>query len=380
MAGKKKEEADAELEDLDVREVSIVDRPAIKRRFLIVKRDNGPEEDMPKVKVSKDEDSSLLDLLFGSDDDKPDMDQDADIVLDEDIDLEAITKTAVEGTGKIVSVMVGKLTKVVSTLKSAEAAVPADAATEVKSIAKTLGGLVQKLGGKGADDKTEKAADSPALLKVCSASLQQLMSAATKIKEISKSAEEVPAALIGSISVAAVALAKSVTAPKADAEAGSTADDTADDKGKTKTTKKDEPLFRVFVTKGDEDNPEIIVKAGAKMKKLRLNQFRKAVSTLASLLKELEGDTSDSDKGVQKSDVSEIVNAGLAKGFELLEKKLGATVTDTVKASIEAVTKRLEAVEDTVPAGNGDADATETKPDEVKKTEGGMWSSVFAQQ
>ena len=41
MAHKTPNAAEAKLTDLDVREVSVVDRPANKRRFLIVKRDEG---------------------------------------------------------------------------------------------------------------------------------------------------------------------------------------------------------------------------------------------------------------------------------------------------------------------------------------------------
>lgn len=417
--GSKKPQADAELEELDVREVSIVDRPANKRKFLIVKRDaaglDTSEEAMPnRVEVIKDEDS-LLDLLgLGLDDAD---DSETEVVLDEEIDIEAITKAAVEATTKVVAAMVGRLSRVVSSLKSGgdaggddkggddagdkeakKAEVPAKTLTEIKGIAKTLGALADKLGGQtgGGDGKggeaeadgekeAAKKADTASVLKVCSAALQQLMSAAGKLKSIDKGAAEVPSAIVSDIGSVAVALAKAVTGGEAEAEGGDKdAKKDPTDTSDKKTTKKAEAPFQVFVTKGDDDDPEIIIKAGAKMKKARLNQFKKAVETLMSLLKELEGDQGGGDKdakdkkGVKKSETGDL-REQLVKGFELLETKLGEKVDAAVTAAMGTVTKRLDEIEETVPPSNGDADATETKPEEVTKKTTSMWSSVFAQ-
>lgn len=397
----KKPQADAELEELDVREVSIVDRPANKRKFLIIKRDVAGldlEEDMPDTRVTKDDDTSLLDLLgleLGDDDSDFDH-RDGIVTLDDDFDLEAITKAAIEETNRIVSAMVGRLSKVVSALKGGggggddkdaeKAEVPPKVAGEIKSIAKTLATLAQKLSGQGGEPGGEpdgekeaaKKADSAAVLKVCSAALQKLMSAAGKLKAIDKGAEEVPTAIVADIGAVAVALGKAVELPADDGDKG--ADDKVDDADKKKTTKRAEP-FQVFVTKGTDDDPEIIIKAGAKMKKARLNQFKKAVETLMSLLKELEGDQGgDKDakdkKGVQKSDTSDL-NEKLVKGFELLQSKLGDMIAGTMKTALEPITKRLDEIEETVPPGNGDADVTEVKTEEVKKSDEGLWSNLF---
>lgn len=398
MASSKKQEADAELEELDVREVSIVDRPANKRRFLIVKRAGEPEEDMPnKVEVIKDEDS-LLDLLglgdAAGDSDITDEDETPEVTIEE-FDLEVITKAAIAETMKVVNAMVGRLSKVVSTLKGSggdkeaeKAEVSEKTLSEIQSIAKTLGALADKLGSdeKGDEKEAAKKADASTLAKVCGGALQQLMSVSAKLKGIDKGADEVPTAIVQTIGSVAVALAKAVSAGEKEPSKGGDKDAAkepakgGDKKDPTELRDKEraQKRLQIFVTKSDDEDPEIIIKAGAKMKRSRLNQFKKAVETLMSLLKELEGDQGGSDakkdtKGVTKSEDSDSINEKLVKGFELLESKLG----EKIAAALEPVTKRLDEIDNTVPPGNGDADATETKPEEVKKSGDGFWSSVF---
>lgn len=144
----------------------------------------------------------------------------------------------------------------------------------------------------------------------------------------------------------------------------------ADKKGKDAKGKTEKAL-ELFKAAGsaDDDDPEVIIKAGAKMKRSRLSKLKKAVETLAELISELEGEASGGkEKATKAVDLTPVMDridefaSAVKSRFEALEEK-----TDTVN-------KRVENIENTRPAGNGEAD-----PDPVQKSDGedNFWAGVL---
>lgn len=390
-----KQEAEAELEELDVREVSLVDRPANKKKFLIIKRARQKtleDEEMEFSEILKgDSDASLLELLGLSDgtvEDTQDSDE-IDITFDDTLDFDVITKGNVQELAKAVSLLVGRLAKAVNSLKSQKAEPGSQLVRELQTIAQAIVSVIERLGDSGPEKSDTEKADGPGLLKAASSALQSMMQVAAKLKELG-GADSVPSAIIAKLKSAAESLLKAIgtgssggkdkkpAGQQQEDDAGSS--DSEDDSEKRKTKKRDDKL-QIFVCNKEEENPEIIIKAGAKMRKARLNQFEKAVETLMSLLKELKGDQEDEGKkrkSVSKNSSMDL-NEALSKGFEVLESRLGEKMDDAIKGlkgQVEEVAKRVEEVETGVAPGKGDADVTEVEKDTVKKQEG-FWSNLF---
>lgn len=141
-----------------------------------------------------------------------------------------------------------------------------------------------------------------------------------------------------------------------------------DGDGKAKTEK----AFEVFKAAGtgDDPDPEIVIKAGAKMQRSRLSKLKAAVETLATLVKELEGDVGGDgkDKKVSKADVD--LTPVISK-IEEIGESIGKRV-EVLESTVGQVSKRVEVVEKTRPAGNGEGD-----PEPVQKKNDNLWAGIL---
>jgi cation transport regulator ChaB len=394
--------AEARLDDLDVREVSVVDRPANKKRFLIVKRRDGNlavlEEKMPRQAIArtdaeryglerieeeevvvKDEDQdddagSFLDILDLVDVDVDEEEEAEPDEEEEEPELEVVEKTKAGAAAAKVKAWLGQLSAIVSQLKKlAGKDLPGPVKSRIASIAKAITAFVGA--GEGGDDKDDDKAEKASAdtaLRAASGALQKLMSAAAKLKAADK-ASDVPSGVVKQLSAVAALLAKA-------GAGGGGKDDKEDDKDEPAADDKDKKTkkrLEVYVSKGDGEM-EIIFKAGRKMKKARLNQFRKAVETLKGLLDELEGADGD-DKATKKS-----VEAAVTKALEGFSAKLGKAMdklTETLDGKISDVNKRVDDLDNTRPAGEGDEDTDDAKTEqqtEINKSKKGMWSNLLA--
>lgn len=309
-----KQKPEYRLEDLQVHEVSVVDKPANLRPFLIVKRKEGGvqvtlEENMPNVTA----DGSIMDIL-------------------ELAGLDVTTKDSSDVSEKINTLLAG-FTK---------------AATAVKQF--------------GEDELAPETKQ--------------------EIADLAKSAAD---------------LAGSFTAPKED------------------------DSLEVTKEEGEDGEILLVVKRGAKMKKSRLEAFRKAVATLKSVLEELEGSapdeksrggkpmkkeqdqelapatTEDSKAGVQKEETTEAkptevkaeevqkeepkeepkdnepsVAEVLAKGFETMAK----TLSEQFDKKLEEVSKKVDEL-GSVAVSKGDSDVEETVEVEKSEEKPGIWNNLF---
>lgn len=146
---------DARLEDLDVREVSIVDRPAIKRRFLIVKRDDTTEGTMARRAVPAAEfrkDQAGTDVGF------------ADILglVGEAAELQGehttVEKAVKAGEAlKVATDALEALTALVEESKKGKK-LPDDGADRLKKVAAALTGLAKKVGPDRDEEKARRGA------------------------------------------------------------------------------------------------------------------------------------------------------------------------------------------------------------------------------
>jgi len=407
MATKTPKDAEAKLTDLDVREVSVVDRPANKRRFLIVKRDGGglavirTEEKMSKraipraaaeefghilltdddqddrATILKDED--LADLIGAEEGDGPDEDASDE---DEDAEIEPIEKGMVADAIKITKAALSKLMAVVNKLKKGkEAGAKPDPATlsVVRQVAAALTAMVEKLGeaggkgdkGKGKEqdsdegdkgDKTEKAAKDA--LTVCTAAVGSLTNAINQLKELEADGD-VPPPVLNALRACATSLA----ALAGDEGAAGAGDEEQGDKGKKgkpfgkpedeekgKTEKAARP--EVFLKRGNDADPEVIIKVGTKMKRTRLSLFKKAVEMLAEILKELS--PSDQDRAKDSKANQDFQRAMLAK-------------LDGIVGEVKKVSTRVEDLE----SGGRPAGTDEDPPKPIEKKAKGLWSGLL---
>ncbi len=385
--GGKRSDAKTEIEDLDVREVSVVDRPAIRRKFLIVKSEDGLEvirqEEDPKMAKNKDtetvDEHGILDLL--------------DVNKDE------------EGEGGATKA-VDRLMVLAATLKDEEGdTITQESCDELCSITEALAGKPV--------DKVETAKLTPHEAEErVSKAVGQMMIVAKQAEDGGESELESQCQAIGS-----------ELAPLAKDEGSISNQD---------------GTLKVFVVAGGGEDPEIMIqKAGAKMKRSRLSAFEKAVQTLVTLLSEIKGepqdknkkkdktqksseedqdmstkdekdtkdtktddkaevnkddkdtkpedkqeakpeDKQDGDETVTKSWVKEQINEAVTKGLEGVTstiKEMGDKFSD----GLDKLTKRMDEVDETAPAGEGDGGEDGGDAEATEKKDKPFWGGRFLQ-
>lgn len=390
---KKKKEV-TELEDLLVKEVSMVDHPAILRTFVIVKRQNTEDQTMAReafaagdtgdhvVEEDADESEAVIKEAAEATAEAAE-DEDAGTVdlleLVEYEDAEAETEEDEEEADPDSE---GEIQEILKAVTVAQAFKPLNAALQqmmgatndtkklgkkqlTKEVSSKFRGIMLALNlisGKG-KVKTEKAEAGTA--KAATAALQKLMSLVNTLKGM-KQTEAFP----GKLATQAKAIAGSISGLLATSPATS--------------KKKQKAEATVAKAKGTDD-PIVIIKAGKKMKKIRLAKLREAVTLLSSILKELEGDdkmvkeakTEDTkaDK-VEKKEEAKPTEETEGASATLAEIKDGITkLGEAIKGlgdSVETVTKRVTDLEGTAPESNADEDP----PEEVKKKRN-LWDGVI---
>jgi chromosome segregation ATPase len=399
------EEAEAALEDLEVKEVSVVDRPAIGRRFLVVKNADGDvelineeeamsrgmipagaAEDFGHVKDTDDSEEGLADLfsvLFTEDDDS------------EPAGVESITKTAKADALKATSDAMGALTNVVASLKQADASgdLTEDQTKALGDVAKALAAAADKMGSKSDDeDKTsqqqeEQAKSAAAALQKASDALQQLVQLVNRIKGLDDGIDKIDDEIVGSVRTIGKTLGSLAGAKEPEDKAkdeedkkdddkkaappfggapgggGQGGDDEEEDEDKNKGPQ--QKRFEVF--KGDVDangDRSIVFKIGRSMRKTRLSKLRAAVKTLVALMEELDP---KKDKAT-KVDLSPVTSQ-LTALTEAVTK-----ANETVKA-IDSRVATIEQEDTTVPAGRGEQQTEQIeKKDDAKK---GLWDNLL---
>jgi hypothetical protein len=377
------------LEDLDVREVSVVDKPANDSPFLVVKSLDGKlvfqlKESKHMPGTQNQEGGDILDLLglgFGSDSNGGAAPDAGAASGDPSVPLEiekSSFRTAVE---QAINTIMQKLTKAATDLGDEPTE---DQIGAVDWVAKALAALADKL-GEGEGEAIEPGDTiSASVLKATNS----LMGAAALVKELDEEADTAPDAVPGTLRAVASLLTKAIEdvkkaqKPNANPDDGTVSDHAGANADGSTSVGQPEQL-EVFVSKAADGNHMLILKRGAKMKKARLNQLKKAIETLNSILSELQGDEGGDDAGkgkTQKAAAPDIAQQ-LAKGFEALEGRIGEKITEALKPvneALETVTKRVDDIDGETSGGNGEGDPEETK---VVKNDGakpGMWDSLFA--
>jgi DNA-binding HxlR family transcriptional regulator len=393
MAKQKKKTEVTDLEDLQVKEVSLVDRPANLRTFLIVKR--ATEEIMPRE-------------AFAAGDDTGDYvveEQDEETVSEEVIKeaAKATAEAAEDEGGDTVDLLElvedeedaddaepdpeGEIQEILKAVTVAQAFKPLNAAlqsmmgatNEAKKVGKnkisketaskfrSVMLALNLISGKGKIE-TQKAEGEAG--KTATAALQKLMKLVNTLKGM-KQTDAFP----GNLASEAKAIAGSISGLLATSPTAA-----SKKKAEAKVTK----------AEGTDDNPIVVIKAGKKMKKTRLAKLREAVTLLSSILKELEGDkmAKKQDEPAKKPEdaKTEDTKADKVEKAETETKPEDATALSEIKEGIaklgeaitglgekvETVNKRVADLEGTAPEGN----AEEDPPEEVKK-KAGLWDNVI---
>lgn len=397
MAGTPKG-AEARLTDLDVREVSVVDRPANKRRFLIVKRDDGNlavirmEEPMSRTAIPREAAEEFGHILLSDGDDKATILKDDDIAdlvgLGEEDGEEEETEAAADGeivevekgvkdeAIKIAKAALQRLMSIVNKLKGASkekgGKLPAPLSNEVRTLAQALSALAQKLGGKGKGKDTDDAAEKAVSDAVggLTAAVEKLMEVVNALKALDQAATEVPGEIVTQIQGVATMLAQVASRFGAGEEAPEEGAADAKKKPEKPEAEQAQKIKRpeVFVKRSDDGDPEVIIKAGRKMKRTRLSLFKKAVEMLQEILREIDAAAAraDAEEPQRRQTKTEADN-------DSFQAKLLETLT-SIKDEVGKVTKRVSDLEGTHPAGS-----EEDPPEVVEKKRTGIWGSVFNQ-
>lgn len=467
MAGTEKPKgAKAELVDLDVNEVSIVDRPANKRRFLITKQVDGEislEVEEIQMNGEVDGNVTILDLLEkdagAATDERPaeqpleevpievekstkdllqELNEVAVLAKSDGIEsvvdklqvlAEVFEQTALDGGGTSLGVekseaadlimeAVACVTESITTFennhiektlrKESSADLLATASTAiVKAIGVSLDDLEKWPVAKGKnlaaimnrtiDAKSNTRFERADLVKRLATSVNLTPSTITQIlrAEITCATKPQLTKFAGVLGVAPQTLINAAVRDGCRFELSK--DDTQDGD--------DIECFTKTCSTCDTD-PEILLKAGAAMKRTRLSEFRKAVERLNAILKELEGDDMDDvKKDVQQPtseapaveaptakpteetqttvtpqvvDIAKAVSDAIGPALEALEKKISEqikTAVQPVSDGLAAVQKRVDGIEETNPGG------TELEPGETTATRKGAdplnWGSIL---
>lgn len=380
------------LEELDVREVSLVDRPANQKPFVIVKCEGGiptelPEaeemarrsavaasESTPGVVIEKTkggvvieiDDISQLDPLDVVDDDEEthvdkneaegdEADTDDTGEGEEDSDSDQLVIKA--STLTLVSESLTRLMDVVNAISKADALEDTHTA-ELRDIAKALSPEANT-----ADVTAEDAR------KVTTDALSKLMTTVNLVKALDDEIDALPDAVTKQIDEIAANL---------NGVAASTIEKNNDE---VTNPESDEPKIIVYKSERDDGDLDLVIKRGAKMKTTRLSKLREAHAMLSKLIEELEGEQAASDGGKKKKttksdDTQEGVDVeALVSEVTGAVKKTIADVAKTInetlnglKGEIDTVTKRMDEADGTVPDGHADDDETgDDDPEAVKK-------------
>ena len=374
--------AQAELTNLEVREVSLVDRPANKRKFLIVKRDEQGNpaltvEDQDMQNTANEGNATFIDILGMGDS----AGQTQDTPQDNTSEVEVVDLPDDQPAGhqlpiaKAVTEALQQLTGLANTGKINKSYNEQETA-EISKVADALVQLADKMGA--SVDAPELEAGGDVVTSVIKAT-EQLVKVANDVKKLGDT--DVPTSVADSLKSASLMLAKSI---------GST---TQEEDQEQPEQPGEEPIIKAYIDPSDSsEDPMIVIeevtKAGAKMKKVRLNQFDKAVQILQSLLSELKGEETkgmggkgkkkvnksedDTDLSTLREDLNKALQKGFAKLEERVDEKLDGLKSD-LNGQVESVSKRLDGVINAAPAGNADDEDTS---EEINKNSDNMWGSL----
>lgn len=359
--------AEAVLEDLEVREVSVVDRPANQRRFLIVKSEDGlavTMEDMSMKESStsdmREVNASLLDVL-----DIGVSDQDPGDAGDVDAPDEEITVTKKQIVLQACASALERLTCVANELKQAESTEPVS-----DSCRDNLSGVLKALAG---ECNSLPELSNEVALSTCAESMRGFISVVEKVKELDDQVDEIPKEITDEISN----VTKSLVALTEVSKEESVEDQMVDaeevvekEEYQVQDTEKEVPQV-------ETEDPTIVIKAGAKISATRLSKLRDAFKALSEILSEVDSSASEKGDSVKKEEP-----AAKAIDFDTLlapVKESLAGITETIEKlatrldqSIEEVAKRVTDLEGVTPAAS-EEDAIV----EVEKKQGGLFSGVL---
>lgn len=380
MPANPKKEPDAELQELEVREVSIVDRPANLRPWYVVKRDAGvvtiQEENMPKKPTEKGDQDLVSKIRDALGDEVVEVMDLLDLTKEQDDsskpgagDDEEVNKVSKADALKKVEAAVGKLMPIVNAAKSGE--VKPEVADAIKAIAGDLRDLAKGLSsGSDEDDSSDEETDKGAIEGVITKALERLMKVVTLLKA---DGDEIPGDLpkeIKAIAAMLMAAAAQASGGKEEEEQKSEDDDEADDDEEEGGDK--ETDLRAFVVGKSDDDPEVLLvraekgadasevlaqvfKAGAKIKRARLSKLMEAYKILGVILTEV-GALKPEKKKTQKvapppPPAPPPVDAGLLEMMKSTQDTLAS-----VSATMEKLGQRIATLEsgEGTPEGDGE--------------------------
>lgn len=267
-----------------------------------------------------------------------------------------VTKIAAQ---KLTADSLARLMEAVNAISKADAIEGAHA-TELRDIAKALD--PQAVAG----DVTPEDAR-----KVTTDALSKLMTTTNLVKALDDGIDALPAAITQALGEIAASLNGAAATAKAD-------DDT--------NPEPEQPNLIVYKSAREDGDLDLVIKRGRKMKTTRLSKLKEASAMLTKLIEELdseaasdggkaktkksEGDDTAADAAATDTDDTPKTDTAaiVAEVSAAVQKTIVGAVTkindslNTLKGEIDAVTKRVDDVDEVVPDGNADDGDADVKP------------------
>jgi len=341
--------ADAALEDLEVQEVSFVDAPANRRKWLITKK----EGIMPQ--------GGILDML-GFKDNAP---SNAVVKLEGSDMKIKINKALQPQVEQILSAALEKMTSVASNVPVDKAEVPDEWLQQLFEAQAQLAALLEALSGDEppSEESTDPSEDSEMdkMVKAISAGLLELVN---KVKSVDKAATSIPSEILKDLN----ALVQKFAAVKKMAEkpaggSGSSADG-MDEEDQQKDKRDHVAKLEVFKGNGSD----VVLKRGDNLVTTNVSELEILHKNIVGVLQQVGGSVS-----ITKSSDSVDRNS-LIEGFGKMEEIVKSTVGE-LKTAIAGVQEKIEKL-DGIHGGGNAASSEETPSSEIKKNNS-IWNGIF---
>jgi len=356
-------DAEARLEELDVREVSVVDRPANRRKWLIVKR-NGKVETMSSNTIG------LADLMSLNS---------AGSEVEKSLQAEVLkaTTSILEQLSKLASASKEMTTK----------DAPSEVLQELLQIAESVDALSEELAKVASAEEsgesneqapasdTEKGTLGSAVVKAT----EMMMQLVNKVKELSADADKIPAPVLQSMKKIAALIRKAVgsaeqdQADQAQQEAAPAQQEAAPAQADSSPESSEKKKSKWYVEGESSDDPLIVMELlDGTTKKARLSDLETSAANLMAIIEKV--------KASQKSGGSPAPGAeDIAKALEPQFKSIqdrNSSLTKDLQAKIEALQKNVDSLMGANPGGSGDEEPPATS-DQCQPVEKRLWSGLF---
>lgn len=348
MAGTK---ADAALEDLEVQEVSFVDAPANRRKWLLTKQ----EGIMPQ--------NGILDMLGL----KKNQSSSGVVKLDNANMKIKINKALQPQVEQILSAALEKMTSVASNVPVDKAEVPDEWLQQLFEAQAQLAALLEALSGdEPASEETADPNEDSEMDKMVKAISSGLLDLVNKVKSVDKAATSIPEDILKDLHSLVQKFSALKKMTDGGSSSGGSSSDNTDEEDQQEKEKRDQ-VSKLEVFKGT--GSDVILKRGDALITTSVAELQVLHKNIVDVLQQVGGSVS-----ITKSE-NAVDRQSLIDGFTKMEEIVKSAVGG-LKESLTTVQQKIEKLEGVHGGGNA-ADTEETPSSQVQKNNKSLWAGIF---